>query len=346
LRRLGDLLLPAKAARRADFFACRSFDRWAARRLAAAGAEAVIACEISARDSFEHARQLGMMAILDAPSIHHLAQDRWHGTADEPELHRRIVEIKDEEIALADRILTVSALARETYLEAGVPAEKVYAVPLGADLGLFSPGPGASDGLVFVFAGAAIHRKGFDLLTAAFARVVAEAPAARLRVVGPQGELSHLAGAAADRVGPTDQAGLARQLGAADCLVLPSRNDSYAMVVAESLACGTPVLVSDKVGAKDLVREGVNGWVVPADDGETLAERMLWCARNPGAVRALRQACRASVAGATWEAYHERFAALIRTFAPARPSPPRETPGERVHLLSVVGGAIGEGESG
>lgn len=312
LRRLGDFLLPAGLARRADFFACRSFDRWVARRLDGAAADAVIACEISARDTFVRAGELGMTAILDAPSIHHAAQDRWHGTADEPALHHRIAAVKDEEIERADHILTVSAFARETYLDAGVPAAKVHAVPLGADLGLFAPGPGGGAGPVFLFAGAAIHRKGFDLLTAAFARVAAEVPGASLRVAGPHGELTHLAGAATVLAGPTDQAGLARELGAADCLVLPSRNDSYAMVVAEALACGTPVLVSDHVGAKDLVREGVNGWIVPAGDGEALAERMLWCARDPQAVRAMREACRASVADATWEAYYERFAALIR----------------------------------
>jgi glycosyltransferase involved in cell wall biosynthesis len=323
LRRLGDLLLPDGLARRADFFACRSFDRWVARRLNEAAADAVVACEISARDTFLRARRLGLRAILDAPSIHHAAQDRWHGTADEPGLHRRIVAVKDEEISLADHILTVSEFARETYLDAGVPAEKVHAVPLGADLGLFAPGPGGNEELVFLFAGAAIYRKGFDLLTAAYSRTAAEIPGASLRVVGPQGELSPLAGSSTVLVGPLDQAGLARELAAADCLVLPSRNDSYAMVVAEALACGTPVLVSDHVGARDLVQDGINGWIVPAGDADGLTERMIWCARHPSAVRAMRGACRESVETATWDGYAERFVALLRTLAPARPSPPR-----------------------
>ncbi len=52
---------------------------------------------------------------------------------------------------------------------------------------------------------------------------------------------------------------LAAELRRADVLVLPSRNDSYAMVVAEALASGTPVIVSEMVGAKDLVTEGTNG---------------------------------------------------------------------------------------
>lgn len=321
LRRLGDRL-PGGAAREADFAVCRLFDRWVARwvgRRLAPSLSAVLACEISARSTFRAARARGIVTLLDAPSIHWAAQDRLHGTLDPPGLHRRIGQVKDEEITLADHILTVSELARQTYLEAGVPAEKVHAVPLGADLELFHPDgteEAPREGFTFLFAGASIHRKGFDLLLAAFARVSATVPEARLRVIGPRGDSAHLlerlAALPIEALGPKDQHGLAAEFRRADCLVLPSRNDSYAMVVTEALAAGLPVIVSEMVGAKDLVREGRNGWIVPAGDAVLLAERMLACARDPEGVRALRAECRRSAEAATWEAYHERFAALIR----------------------------------
>ena len=316
LRRLGDRLLPADAARWNDFRACRAFDRWAARRLRGSGASAVIACEISALSTFREAKRRGMVAILDAASIHRAAQDRLHGTTDSPRLHRRVAEVKDEEIALADHILTVSELARQTYLDAGVPAEKVHALTLGADTELFSPPEQAParDGLVFLFAGAAIRRKGFDLLVEAFERVQAEEPLARLRVVGPRGDLGHLLDGrpGISAAGAVDQRSLAEEFRGADCLVLPSRNDSYAMVVTEALASGLPVIVSEMVGAKDLVIEGENGWIVPVENVQALADRMRWCARNPQAVRAMREDCRRSAETATWPAYHDRLAELVR----------------------------------
>ena len=322
LRRLGDRL-PAGAAREADFAVCRLFDRWVAGRLPHAGASAVIACEISALTTFRAARARKMTTLLDAPSIHWAAQDRLHGTLDPPGLHRRIVRVKEEELALADHVLTVSELARQTYLEAGVPAEKVHAVPLGADLSLFRPDgteKAPRGGLVFLFAGASIHRKGFDLLLEAFAKVAAAVPGSKLRVVGPRGDSAHLLARYAtlpiEAAGPTDQRGLAAEFRRADCLVLPSRNDSYAMVVTEALASGVPVIVSEMVGAKDLVSEGRNGWIVPAGDAAPLAERMLACARDPRAVRALREECRRSAEAATWEAYHERLAELLRGIVP------------------------------
>src|SRR5690606_19040625 len=92
-----------------------------------------------------------------------------------------------------------------------------------------------------------------------------------------------------------------------DALLLPSLEDSFGMVVAEALACGTPALVSDRTGASDLIREGVNGWVVPAGDTEQLAAKMLWIARNLEAVRELEKACVESARKASWEEYSRRL---------------------------------------
>ncbi|HEX4494693.1 MAG TPA: glycosyltransferase family 4 protein [Thermoanaerobaculia bacterium] len=317
LRRTADSLLPAGPAAWTDFAACRLFDRWVARGVGDSGADAVIACEISALATFREARRRGLATLLDAPSIHHAAQDRLHGTTDPPRLHRRIVAVKDAEIALADHILTVSDLARETYVEAGVPSEKVHAVPLGADLDLFTPDPREKTGAecVLLFSGAAIHRKGFDLLLAAFDRARAEAPALRLRLAGPRGDSSHLldrrGGDGIEALGALPQPALAAELRRADLLVLPSRNDSYGMVVAEALACGLPVLVSGMVGAKDLVAEGRNGWIVPVEDITALAARMAWCAGHLREVRAMAPDCRRAAESATWPAYHRRLAALL-----------------------------------
>ena len=330
LRRLADAALPSAAASRMDFAACRLFDRWAARRLASAGAGAIIACEISALETFRVARTRGMRTLLDAPSIHHAAQDRLHGFTEPGPLHRRITAVKDREIELADAVITVSELARETYLEAGVAPERVFAIPLGADTELFSLGEpevyaaaGAkeSGGFSFVFSGAMIRRKGFDLLLEAFDRVRQGAPEARLVIAGPTGDaagcLDRYDRSGIELLGSLPQAELARLFRAADCLVLPSRNDSFGLVVAEALACGLPVIASRMVGAKDLIVEGESGWVVPVEDVGALAERMSWCARHRREVGAMRPACREAAAAATWPSYHRRFAQAITAFLEA-----------------------------
>lgn len=323
LRRLGDLALPPRLASRTDFLACRLFDRWAAARLRSGEAGAVVACEISALATFRRARRLGMITVLDAAATHHRTQDRFHGFTEPPALHRRIAAIKDAELALADHVITVSELARQSYVEAGVPAERVHCVPLGADVGLFAPAaerPPSGEGMTFVFAGAATRVKGLDLLLAAFAEIRQAEPAARLLVIGPAGDCSPLLGPPPPEgvtvLGPLSQAELAARFAAADCLVLPSRNESFGMVVPEALAAGVPALVSERVGAKDLVTGDRTGWIVPVEDVAALAGRMIWCARHLEEVRGLRAACRQATEGAGWPAYHRRFAELIRSLQP------------------------------
>jgi glycosyltransferase involved in cell wall biosynthesis len=323
LRRLGDLL-PRRAGARLDFLACRLFDRWAAARLQPGMADAVMACEISALATFRKAQRLGMVTVLDAAATHHTTQDRWHGFTEPAGLHRRITAVKDAEIALADHVLTVSELARRSYVEAGVPPQRVHALPLGAEAAVFSaaaePPWSERQGAEFVFAGAASRVKGLDLLLAAFAEVYAAEPAARLLVVGPPGDVSSLLGPPAPPgvsvLGSLPQAELARRFQTADCLVLPSRNESFGLVVIEALAAGLPVVVSDRVGAAERIEEGKTGWVVPAGDAGALAARLLQCSRDRGELRRMRPACLAAAAAADWSAYRERLPALLRAWLP------------------------------
>lgn len=316
MRRLGDRL-PRAAASRVDLAACRLFDRWAARRSRRVAAGAVLACEISARDTFLAAKRRGWVTLLDAPAIHPDSQELWHGHSEPDAVNLRLRRVKLAEIELADAIVTVSELARETYLSAGVSPQKVLAIPLGADLGLFGAIARAtrSGPCRFLFAGAPIARKGFDLIVAACEELLAAELPFELRLVGPSGEQSHLVerlpASHWSAAGAVPQARLAEELGAADVLVLPSRNDSYGMVVAEALATGIPAIVSSHVGAQELVDEGRTGWIVAAGDGAALAARLAACARDPAAVRALSPACRERSLSASWEAYSQRFVAAL-----------------------------------
>ncbi|HVS62078.1 MAG TPA: glycosyltransferase family 4 protein [Thermoanaerobaculia bacterium] len=303
-----------------------------ARRLRATAPAAVLCCEISAAATFRLARYDGALALLDAPSLHHAAQDRLHGTTDPPSLHRRIVATKDAEIATAHHILTVSPIARETYVAAGVAEDRVHSVLLGADLELFTPPreTRSSDGpFRFVFAGARIRRKAFDLLVKAFEEAYRSRPDARLALVGPAGDaesaLPRECHAGIEILGPVGQQELAEVFRRSHCLVLPSRNDSYGMVVAEALASGLPVVVSEMVGSKELVRPEETGWIVPVDDLDALTRRLLACVDQRARLAGMGPTCRTMAETASWEAYHRRFAELVRELLQAH----REDTGRR-----------------
>ena len=75
--------------------------------------------------------------------------------------------------------------------------------------------------------------------------------------------------------------------------VFPSRWDGFGMVIPEALAAGLPVVTTDQVmSAWDFVRDGVNGFICPADRADRLAERMRWFLDNPHRIGPMSQAAR------------------------------------------------------
>jgi glycosyltransferase involved in cell wall biosynthesis len=104
---------------------------------------------------------------------------------------------------------------------------------------------------------------------------------------------------------------LAEAFRQADCLVLPSRHDSFGRVVVEALATGLPVLVSEHVGAREVVEEESTGWVIPAEDVDALADRMRWCIEHPDAIRSMHDAAVMAAQDYSWAAYHERVVEVI-----------------------------------
>ena len=60
---------------------------------------------------------------------------------------------------------------------------------------------------------------------------------------------------------------------AADLLVLPTHSDVWGLVINEAMACGLPVVNTDKcVAGMELIKNGVNGYIVPIKQQKPLAE--------------------------------------------------------------------------
>jgi len=143
-----------------------------------------------------------------------------------------------------------------------------------AALGALRP---QSDKLRIVFVGQAVERKGLPLLLRAFEALREHIPT-ELTVIGPsEPELSPLMLDMRDvRVlGKVDDETKFRELEAGDVLCAPSLGgESFGMVLTEAFAAGTPVVASDIAGYRDVVRDGVDGVLVPRGDAQALAEAL------------------------------------------------------------------------
>jgi glycosyltransferase involved in cell wall biosynthesis len=308
-----------------EWMAWAVFDHWVAMQLPYLRPKIVVGYEMCCAETFKTAKNLGITCVLDAAAFHHALQDRilgedkygaktWAG--------RQLRLRKQKEIDLADKIICVSELARHSYIEAGVDGNRIVVNPVGCDVARFSPASGGarSGQPNFVFVGMPVYHKGFDLLCASHDRLLSVYPDAELHVAGD----AVMAGGQVINdsirfLGKMSHAELSELLAQMDCLVLPSRLESFGMVVVEALAAGVPVIVSDHAGASEAIREGENGWVVPAGNEAALFERMVNCCRDIEHVRSMSAACARSAVEYDWSHYGRRSVEIFSRLASESP---------------------------
>lgn len=234
---------------------------------------------------FEKARAIGMRPILNhaqgplhqqrALVAHEYARHGRDLAAEQP-LPPAYEERLRREMELAGGHCVASTVVRDQLITEGVPAEAIRVVPYGADERLF-PKRAATPGGPFrlCFAGRQSLRKGIHYLLKALEAVDStdwELHCFGMEFAETASDFAAYRGRA--RViqrGSLPQAELARAFHEMHLLVLPSVEEAFGLVVVQALQAGVPCLLSDRVGAGDLVREGQTGSIVPFGDVAAMA---------------------------------------------------------------------------
>ena len=95
-------------------------------------------------------------------------------------------------------------------------------------------------------------------------------------------------------------------------MVLPSLEEGLALVMAEAMACGCPVIASANSGALNLFSDGVEGRIVPARSTSALLDAMEALAQDRVAARAMRDRARKRIESlGGYDRYGEQWAALL-----------------------------------
>jgi glycosyltransferase involved in cell wall biosynthesis len=252
--------------------------------------------------------------VLDAASFHHTEQDKHYKSRLDKRLKTKIDVSKDKELELADVVITASELAAASYRQ-HVRDKPIVPIPLGVDTELFSAGnarrwESALDPFIFAFVGAGTENKGFDTVLEAMDALHHAKLNVELWVAGHlELKISHRARIKVlGMLGHKDLSGVLRQT---HCLVLPSRFDSFGLVVLEALASGIPVIVSEMVGAKQLIIEGDNGFIIPPGDVDALSCRMRGLAEDRSRAAIMGSAARRTAEQHSWPEYHESVCEVL-----------------------------------
>jgi glycosyltransferase involved in cell wall biosynthesis/O-antigen/teichoic acid export membrane protein len=208
-------------------------------------------------------------------------------------------------VRLHDRMITPSDDLAGT-LRAANSAAEVHVIPNGVDAASFDVVQPRRP--VALFLGRLeTEQKGLDVLLDAFAKV-ADQTTARLEIAGDGRDRAALEARCrrlgiADRVdflGRVDGPAKLALLASAQLVCMPSRRETFGMVAAEALACGTPVLAADIDNLRHLVRPGT-GRLVTAGDPTAYAVVLLELLRSPQACWELGARGRGFARGFDWD---------------------------------------------
>ena len=284
---------------------CHAIGSWAAEQIARLEPDYCYLFTQVALESLKWAERASKSTVLDNPNghirnfrrVYDEESARWCSAPFHGHPTAAMVARVEDEYRLTERIRVSSEWSRRSMLSNGVTGKEIAVFEQPINLAHFTPNsspPPAEGRLRVCYVGTLDLRKGFVYLLRA-ARMLTQTRGADgidLEIVGATGDSS------SRTLFQRESAGLNLQCAPGDpraayqraeLLVLPSLEDGFGFVVAEAMASGLPVIVTDCCGAADWVRPGETGWVVGAGDADALAAALDDAFRRRRDLRAMGQ---------------------------------------------------------
>jgi phosphatidylinositol alpha-mannosyltransferase len=210
--------------------------------------------------------------------------------------------------------------AAAAFLRRAIPGD-VEVVPNGVDVerfaGAASPPAGLPAGRIVVWVHRLDPQKGFPVAVRAFARLAAGLPDVHLVVAGDGrdrdavGLLPEPDRGRVVMLGTVPNEDLPGLLAAADVFVAPALGqESFGIALVEAMAAGVPVVASAIPGYDEVVRDGVDGLLVPPNDANALAKALRRVLEDPNLAAGLTRAGRERAASYSWEVVTPRLEAI------------------------------------
>jgi glycosyltransferase involved in cell wall biosynthesis len=262
------------------------------------------------------ARERGAVTVLLAGSTHARFRERLlreererNGVAYRSSFSPQQTDELCAETEQYDYIDAASEFVRQSFLQEGIPPGRMKRHAYGTDTDYFRPGPKQDSVFRVLFPGLVGLRKGIQYLLPAFKKVAR--PGWELLVMGP------IEGDARDLLVKYDgtfqyspgvpMSALRDVYVNASVMVMPSIEEGLARVIPESMACGLPVIITPNSGGEEHVTDGVEGFVVPIRDVESLAGRIEQLGNDADMRAEMGRRARARIEQHDWRDYAREF---------------------------------------
>lgn len=191
----------------------------------------------------------------------------------------------------ADKIVAINTNTKELLIGRGVDSNRIEIITPGIDTGKFQYVPFESkdsEHIVLLAVGYLVERKGMELVIKAIGEVARNHDNFELRIIGDGPEIQNLKdltkNLGLEKVvrfyGPIPHAEINKQYEEAHVFVSMSRAESWGQVYLEAMASGLPVVTTENVGSREIVKDGVFGYLVRQEDYTMLAERVIHLMNN------------------------------------------------------------------
>lgn len=275
-------------------------------------------------EAIHRAKEYGIITIVDHGSMHQrvekkLLQEecRLYGLNMDYSAPKWIIEKEDKEFHTADAVMVLSNAAKQSLIQEGIPSDKIFINNCGVNLSQFVAIPKEDDGIFrVIYCGNTSLRKGVHYLLQAFTEL--RLKDAELLLIGslPSSEFGKLIGKYRSGnirfMGMVAQSELHKIYAQGSVFMLPSIADGFGMVVPQAMACGLPVIVTENVGAADIVTEGVDGFIVPIRDVNAIKKRILRLYEQPELRKAMGSAALTKAKSElSWDRYGDRLVKFL-----------------------------------
>lgn len=227
------------------------------------------------------------------------------------------------ESSLASHYIVTCSFTKHTLIENGVISESIEVVPHGVDVSKFVPrnefrviNKGECVRLLFV--GSFNQRKGFSYLLQAVSELQKENVDISLTLCGrgimDYEMLSHFAIKALNVYTDIPLNELVHLMHESDVFVFPSLCEGFGLVLLETMATGLPVITTDRTGGLDFITNGIEGYVIDAQNVNQIKEHILKFVENPELIKQMGMAAIQKARQYTWDEFGGKLVAAIQKF--------------------------------